>query len=1022
MQKKMEYRQPVLLMILTLVLALFFCGDTNAREKDKAKILVLNSYHSGFQWTEDIIHGIRTELGHFDRELELSIEFMDSKRHSPGKIFPTLKKLYQRKYQDHWFDVVIASDDNALNFLLQNRESLFVDTPIVFCGVNHLKNNLLDKYSDITGVVESVDIAGTINLALELFPGVKNIAVVSDRTPSDTANRERLETIKPAFEDRINFIELVGLTDYELKSKLALLSPKTLVLFFGFIRDADDNVFSIKESIQLVVENSHVPTFTMWKNKVNHGILGGIIVSGVEQGKRAAQMAGQIIQGVATVDIPIIKTSPNVPMFNYQQLERFNINTSDLPEDSVILNQTTGFYSQYKFLIWLTLAVIVVQTFLTLSLWHNIVRRRQHEKDLASAHQQLKQVLDAASLVSIIATNSEGLIKIFNTGAERMLGYKAWEMVNKNTPAIFHLQNEIIQHGEVLSREYQRSINGFEVFVTRAKEGRYEEREWTYVCKGGEHLKVNLGVTAVRDEKGTITGFLGVATNITERIRKEQEQHEILNTMMEGVISVDEKGRVLTFNKAAEGIFGYTAKEIIGQKVNCLMPDKFASKHDGFMKQYLATGQAKVIGNSVEVEAMRRDNSVFPMRLALADLPIDNDGTHRFIGSCQDLTEQKLQEEKLRQSQKMDALGKLTGGIAHDYNNMLAVILGYTELLENEVKDGSKIKIYIKYIRQAAERSKKMTDKLLLFSRKKISNAEKGDINHVLLHDQDMLAKSLTARVELKMQLCDSPWPVFLDIAEFQDMVLNMAINAQHAMPDGGSLLIKTENKSLESQQSQHYDLPSGDYLLLTIVDSGAGMDEETLSKIFDPFFSTKGKNGTGLGLSQVFGFIERSNGKIDVSSQLGVGTRFEIYLPRFYETNHSEVDQITNKNVEYTGTETILVVDDEQAVRDMVKEMLSSEGYQVLSAQDAGQALALLQQNSNIDLMISDVVMAKMDGYQLAEQVMQLYPHIKIQMASGYSGEELNLQVSESLKMNLLNKPYSKMALLKRVRRLIEQ
>jgi len=315
-----------------------------------------------------------------------------------------------------------------------------------------------------------------------------------------------------------------------------------------------------------------------------------------------------------------------------------------------------------------------------------------------------------------------------------------------------------------------------------------------------------------------------------------------------------------------------------------------------------------------------------------------------------------------------------------------------------------------------------MTEKLLAFSRKKITYAEIVDIKTLIENDEELLAKSLTAAVRLKLDLSDETWSLWADPSELQNMLLNMSINARHAMPYGGLLNIKTRNEEVSPENALKHDIKAGDYVLLSIADTGFGMDSETLSQVFDPFFSTKGENGTGLGLSQVFGFVKASGGMIELTSDVGVGTQFDIYFPRYKQT--AKVITVTDEIIpsdRLRGDEKILIVDDEAALRAMLKHILSAYGYQVIVAENGEQALQLLAQHVDIRLMLSDVVMPKMNGIQLAEKVSQQYPHIAIQLVSGYT-DTLNLENDkQALLTNLLHKPYRKDSLLQRVRYLLD-
>ena len=387
----------------------------------------------------------------------------------------------------------------------------------------------------------------------------------------------------------------------------------------------------------------------------------------------------------------------------------------------------------------------------------------------------------------------------------------------------------------------------------------------------------------------------------------------------------------------------------------------------------------------------------------------------------EDITERRQAEEGLRRSQKMDALGKLIGGIAHDYNNMLGVVLGYADLLQEALREQPKLEKYAHEIHRAGKRGAKLTKKLLAFSRHKSNEAEVLNLNTFLQDEKHLLEKTLTARIKLVLNLAENVWSVCLDSGDLEDAILNMNINAMHAIDGNGQLTIQTSNEQINIANAKLLNLEPGDYVLLSISDTGSGMDETTEERIFDPFYSTKGEEGTGLGLSQVYGFAQRSGGAIKVYSELGYGTQFVFYFPRYNETSHKQQSIKENNVVEIKGTETILLVDDEPALLNLIREILSPHGFNVISAESVKEALNILQHES-IDILISDIIMPEMDGYQLAAIVKEKYPGIKIQLASGFTDDRGKGMVDESLQQNLLLKPFNSQALLQRIRELLNE
>ena len=389
------------------------------------------------------------------------------------------------------------------------------------------------------------------------------------------------------------------------------------------------------------------------------------------------------------------------------------------------------------------------------------------------------------------------------------------------------------------------------------------------------------------------------------------------------------------------------------------------------------------------------------------------------IPEGRDITEYKKKEEQLRQSQKMDVLGKFTGGIAHDYNNILAIIKGFTELINNSIDNDTKLTKYTHQIQRATERGAVLTRKLLTFTQQKIADIQVINLNDQLNELQPILEKTLTPNIILIYELADNLWSLELNSGDLEDVIINMSINAMHSMESGGQLSIRTLNKTFDEKESHHLSI-TGDYVLFMISDTGCGMDNQTKEKIFEPFFSTKKEEGTGLGLSQVFNFMKQVKGEIEVFSELDIGTRFVLYFPATHKMITEKILLSEDKQRNFHGTETLLIVDDEPSMLDLAYEILTEKGYTVFTAINGKKALIVLEQEK-IDLIVSDVIMPQMNGYQLANHVQTHYPHIKIQIASGFESNHHTIMEDERLRLNILYKPYNSYDLLMKVRDLLD-
>lgn len=393
-----------------------------------------------------------------------------------------------------------------------------------------------------------------------------------------------------------------------------------------------------------------------------------------------------------------------------------------------------------------------------------------------------------------------------------------------------------------------------------------------------------------------------------------------------------------------------------------------------------------------------------------------------------DITSSRKVEDALRRSQKMEAIGQLTGGIAHDFNNILSIVLGNLELIEDIANERHDIQNLASSALKGALRGAEITKKLLNFSSMPPSQAVSASVNELLENMEHLIARSLTASIKVDLILAEDVWNIDVDTGDFEDAILNLSLNARDALDGEGKLTIETVNSVFDKTTHLHgTEIQAGEYVEITISDTGCGISEEVKEKIFDPFFTTKEKGkGTGLGLSMVYGFAQRSGGHISVWSELGAGTSVKIYLPRSAEKieNDTLPDQpISNLK----GNETILIVDDEASLVDIAGAMLAKYGYKILTASSSTQALQILKDPRTIDLLFTDVIMpGGINGYQLAQQAVKINPDLKILVASGYTAKEWSREIEEddlvrSLSENLLQKPYKRDVLITKIRELLD-
>ena len=495
-----------------------------------------------------------------------------------------------------------------------------------------------------------------------------------------------------------------------------------------------------------------------------------------------------------------------------------------------------------------------------------------------------------------------------------------------------------------------------------------------------------------------------------ERELRESESRyrAIFETAVDAIIVSDQHGIIQEFSRAAEAMTGYRSAELIGQNMRVLLPPTMRQEPERYTARYLWTVR--------ELEVCRKDGSIFPAHLSIAEWWA---GGHRhFTGILRDLSTQHREqaeriklEAQLHQAQKMEAIGNLTGGMAHDFNNMLGVIIGNIDLLRDLKKDDADVDELTREALDAAFRGADLTRRLLAFARQQPLRPQQIDVNELVSGITRLLRRTIGEDIEISLDLAAELGPVVVDPAQLEASLTNLATNARDAMPDGGRLMIATGNRTLDADYAaQHAEVVPGAYVMLEVSDTGCGMTPEVMHRIFEPFFTTKSRDkGTGLGLSMVFGFIKQSGGHIGVYSEPGIGTTFRLFLPRIAQ-NVPIVEEPVATPLLHGRGESVLVVEDNAALRRVVTRQLGELGYRVLAAENAAAGLELLDRQS-IDLLLTDIVMpGGINGRELARRARQRWPAIKIVFTSGFSEARLNSEAGPLAACTpLLTKPYRK-------------
>lgn len=717
------------------------------------RVLVLYSYRSGMSWTDSLARGIRSVLDDPKNPLcDYRAEYMDTKRLSSDEYFEAMKNLYRMRYSRDEFAVIIACDDDAFRFLRKYRDELFGETPVVFCGVNYFAPELLDGFTNCTGVVEAYDLRATLHFALKVHPNTKRVYVINDDTVTGVANRRRVDEIAPDFTNRVVFTHLHDLTMRELISELTTIPSDSLVLLMSFNRDRTGQEFRYRDAAEMILPSVPVPVYGVWDFYLGRGIVGGCLTSGESQGRSAAELARRILTGESASDIPVVTESPNCYMFDYSQLVRWKIPLSALPSGSILINQPRQQYQISRTALWIAGVILGVLLGLVVILIIEVIERRRAQKVLEETNRRLQKEM-----------------------AER------------------------------------------------------EEAE----------------------------------------------------------------------------------------------------------------------------KALRAS------------------------------------EEQMRQMQKLEALGRLAGGVAHDFNNMLTSVLGFSKLALEQLPPNSPVRSDLEEVVNAAQRAVGVTRQLLALGRRQMLQAQPVDLNKIVIGMDRLLRHVLGEDIELVTLLADSLTPVLGEAGYLEQVLLNLAVNARDAMPCGGKLYITTSQVELQpGKQGVPPDIRPGNYAQLEVRDTGQGMTPDVLRRVAEPFFTTKKPGeGSGLGLSVVYGIVRQLGGGVSIESEPNVGTTVRVWLVAVPGAQVADTKSESQKMPR--GSETILIVEDDDLVRRYFTRVLEPLGYRIMQAENGHEALhqyrALVR---HIDLLLTDVVMPGMSGRDLVRQFRAEKPDLKVLYVTGFSKE----------------------------------
>jgi PAS domain S-box-containing protein len=639
---------------------------------------------------------------------------------------------------------------------------------------------------------------------------------------------------------------------------------------------------------------------------------------------------------------------------------------------------------------------------------------QQHRLSRGSRFELLVQsVTDYA----IYMLDVEGHVTSWNAGARRFKGYEADEIIGHHFSKFYTSEERDKGVPEIALR-------------TATNDGRFEAEGWR-VRKDGKRFWAHVVIDPIRDPSGELAGFAKITRDLTERRAAEEQlrrseqrfRHLVQSVTDYAIYMLDVDGHITSWNPGAERFKGYSQDEILGEHFSRFYSDD--DRENGVPARALQTAKLK---GRFEAEGwrVRKDGSQFWASVIIDPVRDDDGQLIGFAKVTRDLTEKRASEEQLRQTQKMEAIGQLTGGLAHDFNNLLTGISGSLEMMQARLAQGraKEIEKYISAADGAVKRAAALTHRLLAFARRQTLDPQTVSPNHLMRGLEDLVRRTMGPGIRIHLQLSPAAWQVLVDPNQLENAVLNLCINARDAMPNGGDLTIETANVWLDEGAAEQ-GLEAGDYAMISVTDTGTGMPPDVLAKAFDPFFTTKPLGeGTGLGLSMVYGFARQSAGQIKVSSDVGRGTTFCIYLPKYGDADVALDEPAPSESTQRIGNgDVVLVIDDEPTIRMLVGEALHELGYAVIEAADGSAGLKVLQSDARVDLLVTDVGLpGGMNGRQVADAARANRPILPILFITGYAEAAVIGKGRLDSGMYLLTKPFGMQKLAAKVSDIIEQ
>jgi len=1025
-----------LCVVVMCLVCLFPWGDAGAslQPVDQGKnVLVINSYHRGYPWTDKTLAGIESVLGGGKGNATLYVEFMDSKRAVDKNLFGRLFSHYRSKFDRTKFNLIIVSDNDAFNFILRYRDALFPGTPVVFCGVNALNETLVRNVARITGVVESYDMKATLELALKLHPNAKEIVAVNNGNAiGDLKKRLFKEAVAAAGKNlKTTLVDDPVIGDFErlLKAK----DKDCIVLLLGFFKEKNGETVPVEVSTPVLAKYD-VPLYGVMEHFLGYGIIGGKLISGYHQGALAARMGLRILEGESVDKVPIERKSPNVYMFDFNQMAGYGIAEGALPEGSIIVNKPkaapTPTREPNNVLIWAALAAFACIGVIVILIALYVRSRRDAEESLDKRSVDLEKKVEART-DELMKSNAELRVKVTEmkqaetSVTESHLKY--WTLFQQAPTPVF-IVDETYHYSDCNAKMLEffectldelRAMDARDLVPERILGDLFESGQSSQIQNVEAHLRVqgkermlllNL-VPVVLSGKRFV---YGIGRDITE-LKQGQDGLKSKEALLETIIDVldgaviisDTKGAVEYLSEGFTKTLGFTREDVPSMDAwwQKAYPDKAlrdvvsaawlqAASDTGLTNGGLGPIEGKIVlknGTSAEKELR-----FIPLHSMVAAIVSDSRKPPRVHPSI---------------SRNQESIETLAAGIAHDFNNLLLVILGNISLAKTSLTGEDRALERLTDAERASMMAKDLIQQLITFSKGGELSKRVMVITPLIME----ITRSTLSNTNIKGKyiMSDDLFPVEIDEGQIRQVMHIVLRNAREAMPQGGTVTISFENVRITRED--YLPLTDGDYVRISLKDEGLGIKQEHIDRVFDPYFTTKdvgSRKGVGLGLAIAYSIIKKHGGHIAVESSVGGGTTFYMYLPAYGKEEITEGQPTEQPMVMTKRKGKVLVMDDAKAVRDVTGAMLSHIGYDVEFAREGREAIALYRKaresDNPFDAVILDLtVQGGMGGIEAMQLLLALDPHIKAIISSGYSGDPIMSEYHEHGFKTAILKPY---------------